>query len=99
MNRWHAEVRLMQIRQEAHTTFIGSNGNKLRQGGYFRKNRPFDCGHSHCYMCHGPKLKHESTEAEIRAAQELREQVEEIRTAGLVNERSILVLEAFAASI
>ncbi|MDX1986076.1 MAG: hypothetical protein SFV17_05265 [Candidatus Obscuribacter sp.] len=99
MKRWHAELQLMQTRHEAHTGFHGTDSNKLRPGGYFRKNRPFDCGHSRCYKCHGLKLLHESTDAELLADQNLREQVEEISAARLVSERSIRVLEAFAASI
>ncbi len=96
MKRWHAELQLMQARHEAHTAFYGA---KRPSGGYFRKNRPFDCGHSRCYQCHGLKLQHEKTDAQISADEDLLEQVQEIIAEGYVSQKSALVLEAFVASI
>ncbi len=80
MKRWHEEQKLMAARQDLHESelvrapFLSLKSLPL---GRFRKRKPFDCGHSGCYVCHRNKLSGVPTADRLHADQDLALELEE----------------------
>jgi hypothetical protein len=51
MKRYHEERHIAVSRARLWKEVTGSS----RPAGYFRKKKPFDCGHSQCFVCGGER--------------------------------------------
>lgn len=95
MKRWHEDYKITLREWKKHRRFhVENNQTRNRIGvsayvvdcecdeekGRFRKKDAFDCGNSHCYVCHSDKYPRRSkNEHELKSDVNYKEQLKELR--------------------